>query len=68
MTRYIIKIVEVGQERRLVGGRWELGAGKAPEEYGHTPEIEVTRDYERDVYTQLVDELDMKAVIAAVNP
>ncbi len=68
MKRYTITINEVGQETRAVGGAWKLGAGDTPETYGYTPEIQATRDYERTIYTQRVDNLDLKAVIAAVNP
>ncbi len=68
MKRYTITINEVGQETRAVGGTWRLGAGDTPEAYGYTPEADATCDYERTIYTQQVDDLDLKAVIAAVNP
>ena len=67
MKRFKITITETGQERRIVGGTWERGAGENGEDFGYTPEIEATRDYERQVYQQHVDELDLKAVINAVN-
>ena len=68
MKRYTITINEVGQEMRAVGGTWKMGAGDTPETYGYTPEAEATCDYERTIYTQHVDDLNLKAVIAAVNP
>ncbi len=68
MKRYTITINEVGQETRHVGGTWEMGAGDNEKSYGYTPEIQAMRDYERTIYTQHVDDLDLKAVIAAVNP
>ena len=68
MKRFTITINEVGQETRYVGRTWEMGASDDKESYGYTPEIQATRDYERTIYTQHVDDLDLKAVIAAVNP
>ena len=65
---YTITINEIGEETRIVGGTWTLGAGDTPEEYGYTPEVHAIRDYERTIYTQHIDELKLKAVIAAVNP
>ena len=68
MKRYTITNNEVGQEMRDVGGTWKMGAGDTPEAYGYTAEIQATRDYERTIYTQHINELKLKAVIAAVNP
>lgn len=64
--RYVIKVLEIGQEPKIVGGTWQRGAGKTPEEYGHTPQIEMVVDYEREIYEQTVAELDVPAVIRAV--
>jgi hypothetical protein len=66
MKRFKITIEETGQETRLVGAQWKQGAGESGE-YGYTPEIETVRDYERTVYVQHIDSLDLAAVIAAVN-
>ena len=67
MTRYVITVTEVGQEQRTAGHEWKLGAGKDSQSFGYTREIERTCDYTRTIYTQLIDDLDLKAVIAAVN-
>lgn len=68
--RYTIKITETGQERRIIGKQWEQGAGKKSNDddgWGYTPETETTRDYERCIYQQTVDDLALADVIAVVN-
>ena len=67
MKRYKITIEEIGQEVRTVGATWERGAGATSEEYGYTPEIEATRSYERQIYEQTVDTLDVAALVGVVN-
>ena len=68
MTKHFkIKITETGQEPRIIGGRWEKGAGETPEDYGYTPQTEAMCDYERVVFAQKTDHLDLRHVIAAVN-
>ena len=66
--RYKITITETGQETRIIGNDWKEGAHENGQSFGYTPEIEATLDYERQLYQQHVDELDLKAVINAVNP
>lgn len=67
MARYLITITEIGQERRTIGRRWMLGAGKTNAEYGYAPEVDTVAEYEREIYRQGVDELDLSTVILAVN-
>lgn len=67
MKRFTVTVTEIGQEVRQVGKKWQRGAGESPDEYGYAPEIETICDYEREVYRQNVDELDLTAVISAVN-
>ncbi|MEH6522316.1 hypothetical protein [Sulfitobacter sp.] len=62
-----ITIEEIGQEVRTIGAKWELGAGETPSGYGYTPEIETTADFERKIYEQTVDELDMPSLVSVVN-
>lgn len=64
--RFTITIRESGQEKRVAGSEWAPKAdGSAGYEY--TPEIEATRPYEREIYSQSVDDVDLAAVIKAVN-
>lgn len=66
MTRYKVVITEIGQEKRTVGATWEQGAGEG-DEWGYTPEIEATRDYEREVFRQELKELDLPKLVLAIN-
>lgn len=61
-----IKITEVGRERRVIEKQWKAGAGEDGG-YGYTPETEGVQEFERHVYLQWVEEMDLVAVIAAVN-
>jgi hypothetical protein len=67
MTRYTITITEHGERDEQIGNRWEKGAGPTPEEYGYTPEKTVKKHYEFEVFRQTVGELDIEAVVKAVN-
>lgn len=67
MSKFTITIVEETFEERVKGKDWAKGAGGSPEEFGYTPEIKKTVSVRRDLYIQTVDELDMYAVIKAVN-
>lgn len=68
MKRYKIVITEIGEERRTIGKEWARGAHPDdPAAFGYTPETVATRPYEREVYTQNVADMDMIAVIKAVN-
>lgn len=68
MKRYKIVITEIGEEKRTIGKEWARGVDpNDPEVFGYTPETTATRPFEREVYTQNVADLDMIAVIKAVN-
>lgn len=67
---YKITIEQIGEERRTRGKVWERGAGATsedPDAYGYTPEIERVVEFDRKIFEQTVEELDVVAVIAAVN-
>lgn len=66
MKRYRVLVIEAGQETRIIGRAWERKAS-GEQGYEYTPEVEATRDYERNIYEQLVDDIDLPKVIAAVN-
>ena len=68
--RYKIVVTEIGLEKRVVESEWKEGAGATdenPHKYGYTPEIEAHRSYERDVYQQTVDDLDLAKLVSVVN-
>lgn len=67
MSRYNILITETTQERKLFGKRWVLGAGETSEDYGHSPEVETVVDVEREIFMQDTSELNLVAIIKAVN-
>lgn len=71
-----ITIIETRDVTRTVGKDWKIIGQKpalsvsAPaviDEYGYTPEIEKTVKESREILTQTVDELDLPAVIKAIN-
>jgi hypothetical protein len=65
--RYKITIEEYGQEVAIIEKRWVRGAGATPDEYGYAPETEGTQNYQRTIYEQTVENLDMAAVVSVVN-
>jgi hypothetical protein len=58
---------EVEREARFYGAEPEGSKTRITDEYGYTPEIEKLVPEERTVLKQQVDELDLKAVIKAIN-
>ncbi|KGM50678.1 hypothetical protein [Pseudooceanicola atlanticus] len=67
MKRFRVTIEEMGEEVRTIGKAWEKGAGEGPEAYGYTPETQATRQYNRTIYEQTVEELDIGRVVSVVN-
>jgi hypothetical protein len=65
--RYCVTVTEIGEEIKTVGGRWEVGAGKDGA-HGYTPEIEATREYERQVFKQELSSVDMAMLVTTLNP
>lgn len=64
---FTIKISETKEVRGIIGKTWAPCGPKESAEYGYTPEVETVKTETREVYTQVVESLSMKAVIAAVN-
>ena len=60
-----ITIEETKDVRKTIGKKWEI-VGKDGER-GYTPEVETITTERQDIYIQIVDELDLIAVIEAVN-
>lgn len=69
--RYKIEITEFAVEEVVAGREWKQGADmektEDPKKWGYTPEIIKKKNVERTAYTQNTDELDLKAVIKAIN-
>jgi phage tail tube protein FII len=66
--RYKVVITEYSNEIQLKGGEWKQGADDTTTStFGYTPNIERIVEVERTVLQQEVTELDMVAVIKAVN-
>jgi hypothetical protein len=65
---YTITITETRLVNKVCGKEWkpEFTNGDKTE-YGYTPEIEKQVEEKRDVLTQVVDEIDLPAVIRAIN-
>lgn len=65
---YQITITETREVTGTVGKNWAVIAEHGTEkEYGYTPEVEKIVRQERKVLEQVVDTLDLAAVIRAVN-
>ncbi len=66
---YEITIVEITQEKKMAGKDWEtIGTDDNDKPIrGYTPEIEKWKDVTREIYKQIVEELDLVSVINAIN-
>lgn len=64
--RFVVTITEEGQERGLMGRKWVEGAGEDGN-WGYAPEVETVAGYTRQIFTQELNELDLKTVVAAIN-
>lgn len=64
-----IEITETSMQKMSMGQQWELTGEKkdGKPEYGYTPAIVKEVSVERTVLTQEVEELNIEAVIKAVN-
>jgi len=68
--RYKIEVTEFCFEKRIKGKEWKQvtdGVLEGGGNYAYTPEIEKTVEVERTIFTQNTDDLDLVAVIKAVN-
>ena len=62
---YTITIEKQTFEKQIKGKEWKV-VDKAGN-YDHTPEIEKIVEVKKTIYIQIVEELDLVAVINAVN-
>ena len=63
-----ITIEETKQVRKTVNQQWEIVKRDGDHyEYGYAPEVEKVVTETQEVYRQTVEELDLAAVIIAVN-
>jgi len=68
VTMFKITIEETKQIKKTVGKDWQVIKRDGDHyEYDYTPEVEKVVKEEREIYTQEVEELDLVAVIEAVN-
>ena len=65
-TLYEIVITSKHTVRKHVDGKWVQGAGKDGS-YGYAPDREESVSAETVIYKQLVSEIDLFAIIQAVN-
>ena len=72
--RYKVTVTATTQKKQITGKDWapisqefEQGREKAKDVYGYTPEIEKLVTKETQIFEQIVDELDMRSLIGAVN-
>ena len=64
---FTIEIRETRQVRKLQPKKWAPVDGNTDSKYDYTPEVETVADEDIVSLKQVVDELDLAAVIAAVN-
>jgi len=72
---YTIRVTKETKEEKLTRGEWVRvrtdeqmkSLGSAAEAYGYAPDRVQTVSSRDDIFTQTVDDLDMRALIAAVN-
>ena len=64
--RFKVVIYEVLLERKPAGNEWKP-TGEDNPKYAYTPEIMIKDWVTREIYQQTVSDLDVKAVIKAVN-
>lgn len=56
-----------GKEWTVIGEEYKEGDERPTKKYGYTPEIEKVTQQTRSVLIQCVDELNLAAVIKAIN-
>jgi hypothetical protein len=65
---YKITIERTQTVKKTVGKQWKLCGTAENSQYDYTPEVETLREETEKIYEQTVDELNLIAVISAVNP
>ncbi len=66
-ARYTVTVTEIVTEKRVLPRKWEKGGEGNPENYGYAPEVETLQTVERKVYEQSKGDVNLLAVIMAVN-
>ena len=65
---YEISIMQTAERKQMIGKCWVPLTKKGDDTiYGYAPEVETVIRESVQIYTQTVDELDLKTVIWAVN-
>lgn len=67
---YKVTITQVRTESTIKGKEWVQGAAQTPDEpnkWGYTPQVIEIKDVTREIYSQSVEDLDIEAVVRAVN-
>ena len=65
---YQIIIKKTVDKRKVIGKSWEkVSVTDGKTEYGYAPETETVQTETAEIYSQVVEELDLVAVINAVN-
>lgn len=77
MSTFTVKISKVETVVKTVGREWEVigqeehtgssGDTTMIDKRGYTPEIQKSVEVETDVYSQVVEDMDLSAVIKAIN-
>lgn len=69
-TMYKITITKTRLENTIKSRTWEEGGTESKSEcgkFGYTPQVTEVKDVAREIYSQVVEDLDVGAVIYAVN-
>lgn len=67
--KYTITIEKAGSRIGVMPKTWQMLGQDADgkKNMGYTPEVEATIAYDEKIYEQIVEDLDLAAVIKAVN-
>ncbi len=68
--KYKIEITRTEREEYEDGNDWKMTGNKKEDggdEYGYTPKITMTKEVERTILIQEVDDIDLKGIIKAIN-
>jgi len=66
-TKYKITIEKVEEVTMIVRGEWARVSESGPNTFGYTPDREAEVKVETKLLEQTVEELDLKAVLKAIN-
>jgi len=66
-TKYKITIEKIEEVTKVVRGEWTRVSDTGPNPFGYTPDREAEVKVETTILEQTVEELDLKAVLKAIN-